>query len=183
MAALLAAALVALALERRDDPKPLEITRAGQPTAGGPIQVYITGAVMQPGVYEMTDGDRVVDLLYKAGGQAPDANLESINLAVRLRDEDQVLVPRAGQAAAGSVTNGQSSSVAGVSSSGGLVNINTASVSELDALPGIGEVYSQRIVENRAANGLFASPDDLVNRQIIPRGTYDKIRDMITTGP
>lgn len=183
MAALLAAALVALAIERRDDPKPLEITAQGTPSAAGPIEVYITGAVMQPGVYEMTDGDRVVDLLYKAGGQAADANLESINLAVRLHDEDQVLVPRTGQAIAGGVTNGQTSQVAGVSNAGGLVNINTASASELDALPGIGEVYSQRIVENRAANGLFASADDLVNRQIIPRGTYDKIHDMITTGP
>jgi competence protein ComEA len=182
MAALLAAALVALAIEHHDGRKPLEITAQGTPTAGGPIEVYITGAVMQPGVYEMQDGDRVVDLLYKAGGQAPDANIEAINLAVRLHDEDQVVVPRAGQAA-GSVTNGQSSQVAGITNGGGLININTASAGELDALPGIGEVYSQRIVESRAANGLFASPDDLVNRQIIPRGTYDKIRDMITTGP
>ena len=76
-----------------------------------------------------------------------------------------------------------SSVVAGVTNSGGLININTASASELDALPGIGEVYSQRIVDNRTASGVFASPDDLVNRDIIPRGTYNKIRDMITTGP
>jgi competence protein ComEA len=68
-------------------------------------------------------------------------------------------------------------------SNGALVNINTASASDLDALPGIGEVYSQRIVESRAAEGLFASPDDLVNRDIIPRGTYDKIRDLIAIGP
>lgn len=182
LAALLAAALVAFALDRRDDPGSLEITTQGAPTAAGPIEVYITGAVMQPGVYEIADGDRVVDLLQKAGGQAPDANIESINLSLRLHDEDQVRVPRLGQAAGG-VTDGQSSSVAGVSNSGGLININTASAGELDALPGIGEVYSQRIVENRAANGLFASADDLVNRQIIPRGTYDNIRDMITTGP
>ena len=182
MAALLAAALVALAIEHHDGRTPLELTAQGTPTAGGPIQVYITGAVMQPGVYEMQDGDRVVDLLYKAGGQAPDANLESINLAVRLHDEDQVLVPRVGQAAAGGVSNG-ASQVAGVANGGGLVNINTASAGELDALPGIGEVYSQRIVENRTTNGLFATADDLVNRQIIPRGTYDKIRNLITTGP
>ncbi len=182
LAALLAAALVAFALERRDGPKPLEITAQGTPTASGPIEVYITGAVARPGVYELLAGDRVVDLLYKAGGQSPDANLEAINLAVRLHDEDQVIVPRAGQAVAGGVTNGRSSQVAGVSSAA-LVNVNTASASELDALPGIGEVYSQRIVENRAAKGLFASLDDLVNRDIIPRGTYDKIRDLITIGP
>jgi competence protein ComEA len=176
LAALLAAALVAFAIERRDSNDGFDFAAGATPTAGGPIQVYVTGAVMQPGVYEMADGDRVVDLLYKAGGQAPDANLEAINLAVRLHDEDQVLVPRIGQAAV-------ASDVAGVSNSGGLVNINTASADELDALPGIGEVYSQRIVENRAASGLFVTADDLVNRDIIPRGTYDKIRDLITVGP
>ncbi len=182
LAALLAAALVALAIQRNDSPQPFEITAGSTPT-GGPIEVYITGAVMQPGVYEMADGDRVIDLLQRAGGQSPDANLESINLAIRLHDEDQVLVPRLGQAVASDATSGQASAVAGVSNSGGLININTASVSELDSLPGIGEVYSQRIVDNRASSGLYATADDLVNREVIPRATYDKIRAMITTGP
>jgi competence protein ComEA len=183
LAALLAAALVALALERRDNPKPLEITAQGTPTAGGPIEVYITGAVTQPGVYEMRDGDRVVDLLYKAGGQSADADLAGVNLAVRLHDEDQVTVPHVGEAVAGGVTSGQTSQVAGTTNGGALVNINTAAASDLDALPGIGAVYSQRIVESRVTNGSFASPDDLVNRKILPRGTYDKIRDLITIGP
>jgi competence protein ComEA len=70
-----------------------------------------------------------------------------------------------------------------VTNNGTLININTASAGELDALPGIGEVYSQRIVDSRAAAGLFATPDDLLNREIVPRGTYDKIRDLITVGP
>jgi len=183
LAALLAAALVALALEHRDNSKPLEITTQGTPTAGGPIEVYITGAVAQPGVYEMRDGDRVVDLLYKAGGQSTDADLSAVNLAVRLHDEDKVIVPRAGEAVSGGVTSGQMSRVAGVTNGGGLININTASASELDALPGIGAVYSQRIVESRVTNGSFASLDDLVNRKIVPLATYNKIRDLITTGP
>ncbi len=180
LAAILVAALVTFAMQRRDHGAELEIDAASTPADGGAIEVYITGAVARPGVYEMQDGDRVVDLLYEAGGQAQDANLEAVNLAVRLHDEDQVLVPRLGQVAA---ADGGSSVVAGVSNSGGLVNINTASASELDALPGIGEVYSARIVENRSAAGLYATADDLVNRDIIPRGTYDKIRDLITTSP
>jgi competence protein ComEA len=89
MAALLAAALVALALERRDNPKPLEIMAQGTPAASGPIEVYITGAVAQPGVYEMRAGDRVVDLLYKAGGQSPDANLGRSTSPSACADEDQ----------------------------------------------------------------------------------------------
>lgn len=166
-------------MQRQDDGSAIEID-AADATPVGPIEVYIAGAVMQPGVYEVEDGARVVDLLLLAGGQAPDANLEAINLAVRLHDEDQVLVPRLGLVAAEPSTT---SDVAGVTNGGNLLNINTASASDLEALPGIGEVYSTRIVENRLAVGLYTSGDDLVNRDIIPSGTYDKIRELITTGP
>ncbi len=178
LAALLVAAVIALVVERHNSAQPLEITLDGTPTAGGPIQVYITGAVSKPGVYQMSDGDRTVDLLYKAGGAAPDADLEAVNLAVRLHDEDRIIVPHAGQAAAA----GPTSQVAGAVSAAA-VNINKASAQDLDALPGIGAVYSQRIVDSRTTNGPFATPDDLVNRQLIPRATYDKIRDLITVGP
>ena len=178
LAALLVAAVIALVIRQQDQRRPLELTFDGTPAAGGPIEVYITGAVAQPGVYEMAAGDRAADLLYKAGGPAADADLEAANLALRLHDEDHVVVPRKG-------AGGGSSQVAGVQSPGapGAVNINAASARELDALPGIGEVYSQRIVESRAANGPFATTDDLVNRQVIPRATYEKIRDLITAGP
>jgi competence ComEA-like helix-hairpin-helix protein len=62
-------------------------------------------------------------------------------------------------------------------------NINTADARTLDSLPGIGEVYSQRIVDSRTANGPFASTDDLLQRKIIPRATFEKIKDLITVGP
>ena len=68
-------------------------------------------------------------------------------------------------------------------STAGKININTASASELDALPGIGEVYSEQIVVSRETNGPYVSSDELVERQVIPRGTYERIRDLITTGP
>ena len=179
LAALLAGAVVALALERRDAPDPLEISLADlTPTPGGPIEIYITGAVLHPGVYELKDGDRAVDALYAAGGPASDANLEAVNLAVRLHDEDEVLVPRLGQAAVSS--SGVTSSIAGAVSK---ININTATAAELDALPGIGEVYSQRIVDSRTRDGLFTSPDELLAREITPRATYESIRDLITIGP
>ena len=173
LAALLAAAVVALIFDRRGGPQPLEI-RFGEatPGAGGPIEVYITGAVARPGVYEIRDGDRVIDLLQAAGGQAPDADLRAINLAQRLHDEDQVVVPSLGQPV---------SDVAGVVSEA--VNVNTATVEELDALPGIGEAYSQRIIDSRASDGSFATTDELVERRLIPRATYEQIRELITVGP
>lgn len=174
LAALLAAAIVYIVLDGRSSPQPLEI-RFGEPTpgAGGPIEVYITGAVARPGVYELTDGDRVVDALYEAGGPAPDANLEAVNLAKILRDEDMVVVPRLGQA---------SSDVAGVVS-GSPLDINAAPAEELATLPGIGEAYSQAIVASRTADGLFATTDDLVERRLIPGATYERIRELITVGP
>lgn len=173
LAALLAAAVVIIVLERSGGHKPLEICFA-DPTAQGPMQVYISGAVMEPGVYEMPDGARAIDALYKAGGPAPDADLVAVNLALRLHDEDQVLIPRAGEAA---------SVVAGASARPALLNINTASAQELDALPGIGEVYSQRIVESRAWDGPYKTTDDLVARQVLPRATFERIRELITAGP
>lgn len=179
LAALLAVALVTLALERRNDHDPLEINLASlTPTPGGPIQVYVTGAVAQPGVYELRDGDRAVDALYAAGGQVPEANLEAVNLARRLHDEDQVVIPRQGEVAS-------TSNVAGATNAGlaSPVNLNTATVQQLDALPGIGEVYSNRIVQSRQTQGPFAAPDDLLARDLIPRATFEQIVALITVGP
>lgn len=183
LAALLAVALVTLVVERRNDHQPLEINLASlTPTPGGPIQVYVTGAVAHPGVYELHDGDRVVDALVAAGGQAPEANVEAVNLALRLHDEDQVFIPRQGESVA---TSGSSSDMAGTSNGGlaGPVNINSATAQELDALPGIGEVYSNRIVQSRTTDGPFAAPDDLLARGLIPRATLEKILALITVGP
>jgi competence protein ComEA len=183
LAALLAVALFAIVLQRRNDHQPLEINLASlTPTPGGPIQVYVTGAVTKPGVYELHDGDRVVDALYAAGGQAAEANLEAVNLAVRLHDEDQIVIPRQGEpvAATGSTSNVAGASNAGLASP---VNINTATASELDALPGIGAVYSNRIVQSRSTDGPFATPDDLLARKLLPRATFENILALITVGP
>jgi competence protein ComEA len=179
LAALVVAAVIALVVERRDDGRPLAITVSGTPTQAGPMMAYITGAVAQPGVYEIADGDRVIDLLNRAGGAAAEANLLAVNLAQRIHDEDRVIVPRAGEAASAATPVSQ---VAGVAV-GSPIDINSASAQELDALPGIGEVYSQRIVDSRTNAGLFVTTDDLITRQLVPRATYDKIRDLITVGP
>ncbi len=116
--------------------------------------------------------------LEAAGGPTEDADLEAINLARRLYDEDQVMVPRRGQV----VSPGRPvSQVAG--SSMGRININTASAELLDTLPGIGEVYSQRIIDSRTSNGPFERVEDLLERRLIPRSTFEKIKDLITVGP
>lgn len=158
-------------------PQPLEIRLDNAPAAE--IQVYVAGAVAQPGVYYLRDGDRWIDAVEAAGGPAADADLQAVNLARRLHDEDQVLVPRLGEPAAAPV---------GVLGSAQApqderININTAPEPLLETLPGIGPVRAGRIVESRQRDGPFARPEELVERQLIPQSVYEQILDLITVGP
>jgi competence protein ComEA len=151
--------------ERLGGPEPLELDLADVPAEE--IRVYVTGAVQSPGVYPMADGDRWIDALEAAGGPTDDADLMSVDLARRARDEDTILVPRFAQTVAGA-------------SQGPLTNINTASAEELEALPGIGEVRAARIVQSRQEDGPFASLDELLEREIIPASVFEEIADLVT---
>jgi competence protein ComEA len=154
-------------------PQPLEINLS-ETSSAPEIQVYVAGAVNRPGVYFLSDGDRWIDAVEAAGGPTADADVEAVNLALRLHDEDQVLVPRLGeQAALDSVQAPQNE----------LVNINSASAATLDDLPGIGEVRSQNIVDSRQRDGPFSRIEELVERKLIPQSVFDQIRELITVGP
>jgi competence protein ComEA len=173
MAAPLIIGIGVLVDRQLQDPQPLEIN-LGETLSDSEIQVYVAGAVNHPGVYYLSDGDRWIDAVEAAGGPAADADVEAINLARRLQDEDQVLVPRLGeQAVLDSAQAPQNE----------LVNINTASAATLDHLPGIGEVRSQSIVDSRERDGPFSRIEELVERKLIPQSVFDQIRDLITVGP
>ncbi len=159
--------LMYLAADRLDGPDRLQVNQGGQDL--GEIRVYVAGAVLNPGVYTLGEEDRWIDAVEAAGGFSPDANQLAVNLARRVRDEDQIVVPVLGAVA-----------VAGASQ-GPLVNINTASNSELMDLPGIGEERAARILQSRDADGLFAAPDDLVSRGLIPQSVLEDIAPLITT--
>jgi competence protein ComEA len=139
---------------------------------GTPIRVHVTGAVIAPGVYELREGDRFIDALAAAGGPAADADLDQVNLARRVRDEGQVLIPRR--------SGGPRLEPP---APGAKVDINSASEAMLDQLPGIGEAYSRRIVDSRKVDGPFKSTQDLVTRRVVPQATFDMIRDFIQVGP
>jgi competence protein ComEA len=144
--------------------------------AGGLLVVDVQGAVEQPGVVSLPAGSRVADAVAAAGGYAPDADLAAaagiLNLAAPLSDGEKVLVPAIGAAGAGAS--------AGQEPAGsGLVNLNTATPEELDALPGIGPVTVQKIVAGRAERA-FSTLDELVERKIMNRGQLDDIRDLVT---
>jgi competence protein ComEA len=132
------------------------------------IVVYVSGWVHNPGVYEFQAGDRVVDAIRAAGGAKDGADLDSVNLAQLLTDGEQVMIAKKGAASGlggstvsgGSGTSGSSGSGG---ASGGIVNLNTASLEELESLPGIGPSLGQRILDYRTQHGPFRSVDDLLN--------------------
>lgn len=165
-AVLLFSGLFYLAADKLDGPEPLQINAGEQPL--GEIRVYVTGAVRNPGVYTLAEDTRWIDAIETAGGFAPDANQVGVNLARRIQDEDQIIVP--------SLTAG---AVAGASQSP-LMNINTATEADLMDLPGIGEVRAAGIVQSRAADGPFATADELVTRGIVPQSVLDDIAGLIT---
>ena len=175
--------LVFFILRQREGPPPLELRVGDAASSDSEIMVYVTGAVAAPGVYPLHAGDRVVDAVEAAGGPSPEADLVALNLARRIHDEDQVVVPKIGEQATVSEVAAAEAGPDGLPAGSALVDINSASAAVLDSLPGIGEVYSQRIVDSRAAEGLFDSTEDLVTRQLIPRSTYEKIKLLITVSP
>jgi competence protein ComEA len=153
-------------------------SRASPPADGhasGPgVVVHVVGAVRRPGLYQLPAGSRVADALEQAGGAAPAADVALVNLAAPLADGQQVVVPS--RAAAG---NG-SSGAAGESGSGsGPVHLNTASVAELDELPGVGPVTAQKIVDHREKHGAFSSVEDLDAIPGIGAAKIEQLRDLV----
>jgi competence protein ComEA len=162
--------VVYLIQDRVDDNGALEV-RDGDASVAD-IRIDISGGVKNPGVYSVPDGSRWLDAIAAAGGATDDADLAAINLARRVQDEDKIVVPLLGGGPA----------VAGASQAP-LVNINTATQSELEELPGIGEVRASDIIRSRETAGPFAAIDDLLTREVIPESVYEDIADLITTGP
>jgi len=170
--------------DRLNGPEPLEINTGG--VVLGEMRVYVTGAVQRPGVYPLEEGDRWVDALEAAGGPTADADLTRVNLARRAQDEDQIVVPRQGQAAvsaSGQAPSAGSGQAPSTGSGQALININAASQAELESLPGIGEVRATAILRSRTTDGPFPAIEDLLTRNLIPKSVYEDIAPLITVGP
>lgn len=143
-----------------------------------PIVVHITGAVPRPGVYALPQGARIQDGISAAGGFLAEAEKTSINLAQSLEDGEKLDIP---------FLEGASPVLATpvpevVSATSELVNINTASIAELDTLPGIGPTTAQKIIDYRDQNGPFLSTEDIINVSGIGPASYERFKDMITVG-
>ena len=148
------------------------------------IVVHVAGEVKNPGVYTLSNSARMIDAVLAAGGATARADLEVINLATPLIDSSQIYVPARGSAERPVFARPQPG-MNGVQStqsspdSGGVVNINRASVAELDALPGVGPSTAQAIVDYRTTNGPFGSPEDLLNVKGIGPAKFDAMRKLV----
>ena len=169
--------------------------RAPAQTPGAPLEtptpsaiaVYVSGAVGEPGVYELASDARANDALTAAGGASPDADLERVNLAKRLSDGEHIRVPRRGDPTAiDAVPNGLPPTYARPDSGGapspkpaGKIDVNSAQADSLETLPGIGPARARAIIEHRQANGPFADVDALMEVRGIGEGILESIRDLI----
>ena len=156
--------------------------------AGPEIVVDVTGGVARPGVYRLTVGSRVADAIAAAGGFSPrvaaarvDADL---NLAAVLRDGERVAVPSRDDPATGAGGAGSPGASPGVhrtSTGGGLIDLNRASQSELESLPGIGAVTAAKIIASRE-EAPFRTVDELRERKLVGEKTFQKLRPLVTVG-
>ena len=135
------------------------------------VVVHVDGAVVSPGVYKLPGGSRVNDAISAAGGMTDEADRSKINLAAKIADGSKVYIPKLGEQLDSSVVG---SSIAGQSVSA-LININTASESELDKLPQVGPVTAQKIVAARP----YSSLEDLLSIKVVSKSVFAKIKDLI----
>ncbi|MGM0835813.1 MAG: helix-hairpin-helix domain-containing protein [Bacillota bacterium] len=145
------------------------------------VLIDIKGAVKLPGVYELANGERIIDAVDKAGGFLPSADTRKVNLAALLVDEMVIYVPEEGEEVEGLSLVEPPSPEDGKDTGQNKVNINTATVEELTTLSGIGPSKANAIIEYRDENGLFKSVDGMLNVTGIGEKSLEKIRDDITT--
>lgn len=152
----------------------------------GMVRVYVTGAVRNSDVYFLTQGCIIKDAIQAAGGFSPDADPERINQALELKDQQQIHVPRLDEENPLPVLQGGSDSDSDAGGSetapvaGGFININTATLDQLDTLPGIGPAIAQRIVDYREKIGGFKSIEEITQVSGIGEATFAKIKASIS---
>jgi competence protein ComEA len=153
-------------------PAPLPPPVVAPPPA--PVVVDVVGAVRRPGLYRLTEGERIADALERAGGATGKADLEQVNLAAPVVDGEQVVVPRRAPTGGASAPGGDSATAPS-----GPVHLSTATLEQLDALPGVGPVTAQKILDYRAQHGAFHSVDELDAIPGIGPARLDQLRDLV----
>lgn len=142
------------------------------------IVVEIKGEVANPDVYEISEGSIIRDLITKAGGLTNEANIDKINRADKLRDNQLIVIPNKNELS--NANTNINVSKEGNTAEDGIININTASLEELQKINGVGEVKAKSIINYREKNGGFKSIDEMKNIEGIGDKTFEKMKDKIT---
>ena len=182
--AAVALALVALVIRRPEPPRIVlqqptqpaaqqaDARPAASPQVASLLVVHMSGEVIAPGLYRLPTGARIDDALKAAGGPTGEGDIHRLNLAARLADGQQIVVPKRINPVLAALTETASPTP-------GRVNINLAGVAELDRLPGVGPVTAQRIVAYREQNGPFTSVEQLKEAKLVNAATFEKIKDLV----
>lgn len=198
-----AAALVAAAGVWRDRPvaeaapplkvvsDPVEMARPGDPAGsvsrpsvpGAALVVSVAGKVRRPGLVRVPEGARVADAIATAGGPLPRVDLTMLNLARRVADGEQILVGLpvpAGGPPGSDAAAAPSAGPGGPGGQGGRIDLNRATLEQLDGLPGVGPVTAQRILDWRAGHGRFTAVEQLREVEGIGERRFGQLRDQVT---
>lgn len=145
------------------------------------IKIYVTGEVNNPGVFEMEENSRIEDAINLAGGLTPSANIKNVNLAFVLEDGQKLYIPNINDKEIEYISkeNGENI-IDGTKSSSSKININKASLEELQSLPGVGASLAQKIITYRTENGKFNSIDDLKKVSGIGDKKFEGLKDNIS---
>ena len=166
---------------------PTESTAPTEPTPSAEVVVHVSGAVKRAGVYRLAPDSRVADAIEQAGGATEHADLDALNLAEPLQDGQKIHVPRKGEVSpptvasvAPSRTPRSAPQAAATATTQFPINLNTATADQLEAIPGIGPVLAQRIIEYRQTRGRFQSVDELLEVRGIGAKRLENMRPYVT---
>ncbi len=169
--------------EKESDEEDTKEDREERNTEYPKVYVYVCGYVKNPGLYDFPEGSRVQLAVERAGGFTDNADPIAVNLAEVLTDGMQLYIPKKGESLSVAGSAGKSSeTVSGILSGSGTgkVNLNTATLEELQTLSGIGESRAEDILEYRETNGKFHSIEDVMKVSGIGEGIFQKIKDNVT---
>ncbi|MPM74501.1 ComE operon protein 1 [bioreactor metagenome] len=141
------------------------------------VTIFISGEVNNPGVVTINSDKRLADAVNKLGGFTQDADLNKINLAMKIEDEKHYIIPKIGE---NIETSNDDNNLDAKDEEDNLVNINEADIKELDSLPGVGEATATKIINHRKENGKFKAIEEIKNVNGIGDKKYENIKDMIT---
>lgn len=141
------------------------------------VTIFISGEVNNPGVVTINSDKRLADAVNKLGGFTQDADLNKINLAMKIEDEKHYIIPKIGE---NIETSNDDNNLDIKGEENNLVNINEADIKELDSLPGVGEATATKIINHREENGKFKAIEEIKNVNGIGDKKYENIKDMIT---